>query len=334
MNQQLFISVICPVFNESKYIDLFIGSILHQDYDLAKIEVILVDGMSTDNTRSRVNQYCEKYSFLKLLENREQIVPYAMNIGIRESIGEYIIRLDAHSVYPSNYISKLIEYAQYTNSDNIGGICKTDVKNKNPKSLAIVEVLGNKFGVGNSSFRIGANKITEVDTVPFGCFKRNVFDRFGYYDERLARNQDIELNKRILRGGGKIYLIPEIECTYFARETFKGLMENNFQNGYWNILTVYYTKTMNSLSLRHFIPLLFTLSLIVPPLSALVYYPLIFISFATFVLYSFLIFVISFHLSRKKKLSILYLLLSFFLLHFSYGAGSLVALLKLPFLKK
>ena len=334
MNQQLFISVICPVFNESKYIDLFIGSILQQDYDLAKIEVILVDGMSTDNTRSKIIQYCEKYSFLKLLENHRQIVPCAMNIGIRASVGEYIIRLDAHSVYPSNYISKLIEYAQNTNSDNIGGICKTDVKNKNPKSLAIVEVLGNRFGVGNSSFRIGANKITEVDTVPFGCFKRDVFDRFGFYNEKLVRNQDIELNKRILRGGGKIYLIPEIECTYLARETFKGLTENNFQNGFWNILTVYYTKTMSSLSLRHFIPLLFALSLIVPPLLAIGYYPLILISVATLLMYSSLILVISIHLSRKKKLRLVYLLLSFFLLHFSYGAGSLVAILKLPFLKK
>jgi GT2 family glycosyltransferase len=256
-----------------------------------------------------------------------------MNLGIRESTGDYIIRLDAHCFYPFNYFSKLIEYAERLNSDNVGGICMTDVKIKNQKSLAIKEVLGNKFGVGNSTFRTGTSMITEVDTVPFGCFRKDVFERFGLYDERLVRNQDIELNKRILRGGGRIYLVPEIQCTYFARETFGSLMKNNFLNGLWNILTVYYTKNINSLSLRHFIPLLFVFSLIIPPLLGFVYSPLLLLGCASLLMYILLMLLISIYLSTSKKLSIHYLFLSFFFLHFSYGLGSLVAILKIPFFK-
>lgn len=333
MNHKRFISIICPVYNETKYIYSFIESILNQDYGHDRMEVIFVDGMSTDITRSKINQYCIKYPFLKVLDNPRRIVPCAMNIGIRESIGDYIIRLDAHCIYPVNYFSKLIEYAEKLNCDNVGGVCITDVKNKNKKSLAIIEVLSNKFGVGNSLFRIGVNNITEVDTVVFGCFKRDVFDRFGYYDERLTRNQDIELNKRIKRGGGKLFLVPKIQCTYFARETFWDLIKNNFQNGFWNILTVYYTKTLDSLSLRHFIPLMFLLSLIIPPLLAIGYPSIIMVGVLSSLLYLLIMLAISFSLYRKKNLSIFYLFFTFFFLHISYGFGSLVAILKLPFLK-
>lgn len=328
-----FISIIVPCYNEEKYIQSCINSILSQDYQHNRMEVLFIDGMSLDDTRNIIMDYCKKYPFIKLLDNKKKTVPYAMNIGIRESVGDYIIRLDAHSTYPKKYFSKLIEYAEKLNSDNVGGVWITDVKNKNRKSLAIREVLSNRLGVGNPLFRIGANRITEVDTVPFGCFKRDVFDRFGFYDERLVRNQDIELNKRIKRGGGKLFLVPEIQCTYFARETFKGLIQNNFQNGLWNILTVYYTKTLDSLSLRHFIPLLFIISLIVPPILALGYAPFILISIVSFLLYFVTIFANSIYLSQKKNLSIFNLFVSFFLLHFSNGIGSLIGIVTLVTLK-
>ncbi len=333
MIQKHFISVICPVFNEAGYIDSLVGSILQQDYDREKMEVFLIDGMSTDDTRSKLERYSGQYPFLKVLDNPQKIVPCAMNIGIRESNGDYIIRLDAHSQYPHNYFSKLIEYAEKLNSDNVGGVCITAVKNRNRKTLAIMEVLSNKFGVGDSLFRIGAEGIRKVDTVVFGCFKRNVFDRFGYYDERLVRNQDIELNKRIKRGGGTLYQVSEIRCTYFARETFSGLIKNNYQNGLWNILTIYLTKTTDSLSLRHFIPLLFILSLLVPPVLAIIYFPLILISVISLLLYSILNLSNSLSLSWKRNINAFCLMLSFFFLHFSYGLGSLIGILKLPFVK-
>ena len=267
------LSVICPIYNEAKYIDVCIQSVLLQDYPKEQLEVLFVDGMSKDGTRDIVNGYSKKYPFIRLLDNEKRIVPVAMNIGIRASKGNVIIRLDAHAQYPPNYFSVLVEKLKLLDADNVGVACRTDVLNKTPKTLAIREVLSNKLGVGNSTFRLGINKVMEVDTVPFGCWKRDVFDKYGFYDERLIRNQDIELNKRIVRGGGHIFIVPDTYCTYLARETFWGLAKNNFGNGKWNILTVFYTKQLNSLSIRHFIPLLFLLSLFLPLLFAL-FYPL------------------------------------------------------------
>ena len=239
------------------------------------------------------------------------------------------MRLDAHAQYPPNYFSVLVKELVRLRADNVGVACKTDVLNKTSKTLAIREVLSNRFGVGNSTFRLGVDKVIEVDTVPFGCWKKDVFNKYGFYDERLIRNQDIELNKRIVRGGGHIFIVPDTYCTYLARETFDGLAKNNFGNGKWNILTVYYTKQFKSLSVRHFIPLLFLLSLIVPSILACFYFPIGIISLISLLLYIFLISIISLSLALKKKLCFLYLMKAFVILHMSYGWGSLVGIINM-----
>ena len=179
----------------------------------------------------------------------------------------------------------------------------------------------------------GDDEEQEVDTVPFGCWRREVFEKYGLYDVRLVRNQDIELNKRIKRGGGKIYILPDTYCTYLARETWKALAKNNYGNGKWNILTVWYTKMFSSLSIRHFIPLLFVLSLIAPTLLALLWWPFILVSAASLLAYLCLVSIISFNLARRKGLNFFYLVVTFFVLHLSYGWGSLVGILSLPFMK-
>jgi hypothetical protein len=155
-----------------------------------------------------------------------------------------------------------------------------------------------------------------------------VFTKFGLYDTRLSRNQDIELNKRIVQGGGKIFLLPNLECTYYARETFFDLAKNNYSNGLWNILTVKYTKKLSSLSMRHFIPLCFILSLIVPVMFCALYLPLLFISGVSLLLYFSLLVVIFILLAVGKKLNFFYLMWGFVTLHFSYGMGSLVGIFK------
>ena len=327
----MMLSVICPIYNEEKYIANCIESILLQDYPKDDLEVLFVDGMSKDRTREIVAEYTRKYPFIRLIDNPEKIVPYAMNYGIRASKGEVIIRLDAHATYEKNYFSALVRRLNELGADNVGSVCKTDVLNKTPKTLAIREVLSNKFGVGNSVFRRGIDKVMEVDTVPFGCWRRDVFDKYGLYDLRLVRNQDIELNKRILRGGGKIFIVPDTYCTYLARETFKGLAKNNYGNGKWNILTVHYTKQVNSLSIRHFIPLAFVLSLILPVIASIFYLPLIALAALSLIAYVLLLGLISIKLSFSKKLNFFYLLASFLVLHLSYGWGSLVGICKVLF---
>lgn len=323
------LSVICPVYNEVKYIDVCIRSILLQDYPKARLEVLFVDGMSRDGTRSIIQDYAKKYPFIHLVDNVKQIVPVAMNIGIRLAKGDVVMRLDAHAQYPVNYFLVLEKSLFELRADNVGAACHTDVLNKNSKTLAIKEVLSNKFGVGNSTFRLGVDRIMEVDTVPFGCWRREVFEKYGYYDERLIRNQDIELNKRIIRGGGHIYIVPDTYCTYLARETFKGIAKNNFSNGKWNILTVSYTKEFRSLSVRHFIPLFFVLSLLIPALAALFYGPIMLLGVLSLVIYFFYISSVTCFLCIKKNLSFINLLAAFAVLHCSYGWGSLLGILAL-----
>ena len=327
------LSVICPIYNEEKYIAQFLDSLLTQDYPKEDLEILLVDGMSKDRTREIVAEYIVKYPFIRLIDNPEKIVPYAMNRGIDAAKGDVIMRLDAHASYQPDYFSVLVKGLKRLNADNVGTVCKTDVLNKTPKTIAIREVLGNKLGVGNSTFRTGIDKEQEVETVPFGCWPKEVFEKYGKYDVRLVRNQDIELNKRIVRGGGKIYILPDTYCTYLARETLKALAKNNYGNGKWNILTVYYTKLFSSLSLRHFIPLMFLLSLIVPLLLAFIWWPFALVSAASLLAYTGLLSVVSLKLSIQKNLNFFYLLITFFVLHLSYGWGSLMGILKLPFLK-
>ena len=328
------LSVICPIYNEEKYIAQFLDSLLQQDYPQDELEILLVDGMSKDRTREIVAGYIAKYPFIRLIDNPDKIVPYAMNRGIDAAKGDIIMRLDAHASYQPDYFSVLVNGLRRLKADNVGTVCKTDVLNKTPKTLAIREVLGNKFGVGNSTFRTGIDREQEVETVPFGCWPREVFEKYEKYDVRLVRNQDIELNKRIIRGGGKIYILPDTYCTYLARETWRALAKNNYGNGKWNILTVYYTKTFSSLSLRHFIPLLFLLSLIVPLLLAFVWWPFVLVSAASLLAYTCLLSAVSLKLAMTKKLNFFYLLITFFVLHLSYGWGSLVGILKLPFIKR
>ncbi len=328
------LSVICPIYNEEKYIGQFLDSILQQDYPKDDLEILLVDGMSKDKTRDVVAKYTAKYPFIRLIDNPDKIVPYAMNRGIEAAKGEIIMRLDAHATYQSDYFSVLVNGLKRLHADNVGTVCKTDVLNKTPKTLAIREVLGNKFGVGNSTFRTGIDREQEVETVPFGCWPREVFEKYGKYDVRLVRNQDIELNKRIIRGGGKIFILLDTYCTYLARETWHALAKNNYGNGKWNILTVYYTKTFSSLSLRHFIPLLFLLSLIVPLLLGFIWWPFVLVSAVSLLAYTGLLSVVSLKLAISKHLIFCYLLTTFFVLHLSYGWGSLMGILKLSFTKR
>lgn len=327
------LSVICPIYNEEKYIVTFLDSVLQQDFCRDDMEVLLVDGMSRDKTRLIISQYIDKYPFLRLLDNPERTAPCAMIVGIKEAKGDIIIRLDAHALYPYNYFTTLVSKLYELNADNIGCVLNTDVLNKTPKTLAIREVLSNKFGVGNSSFRTGVTSACEVDTVPFGCWRREVFQKYGFYDKRLVRNQDIELNKRIKRGGGHIFIIPDISCTYLARETFKALAKNNYGNGKWNILTVYYTKYFSSLSVRHFIPLAFVLSLLLP----IVLMPLNLwfgvLSLMSLGAYLVTLGGVSFTIWKTKRLNVFYLLMSFLTLHLSYGWGSLMGIFKVVGLK-
>jgi glycosyltransferase involved in cell wall biosynthesis len=315
------LSVIVPILNEEKSIAEFLDSVVESSFDKKEMELLVIDGGSEDRTLLILQEYMKKYTFIRLLSNPEKIVPKSMNIGIKNAKGEYIIRVDAHASYPKDYFEKLLHYHKLLDADNVGGSIITKVRNRDNVSVAIENLLSDKFGVGSSFRTMKLKNIEEVDTVPFGCYKRELFERVGLYDERLVRNQDIELNKRILKNGGKIYLIPEITSTYYARENLQALSTNNFSNGEWNILTAYYTNSFSSLSLRHYVPLLFVMTLCI----------MLFISIKLFFIgLSFYLLVIGYRsLKIKKESSFLAQLSSFVVLHFSYGVGELIGIMKI-----
>lgn len=319
-----FISVVMPVYNEEKYIENCIESLLLQDYPQECMEWIFVDGMSSDRTRELIGAYIEKYpKLIKLLSNPNKTVPYAMNIGIKEARGKYIIRLDAHADYNKDYISKCVYYLDTTDADNVGGVAET--KSKGFVGNAIAKMLSSRFGVGNSEFRTNGES-GYVDTVPFGAFRREVFEKWGGYDERLTRNQDNEMNYRIRKNGGKIYLSSDIKLSYYCRDSIKGISDMAVKNGMWNVITM--KLCPGSMGVRHFIPLAFLLSLIILPISGIIYHPIWWL----FALEMALYFTLDCLFSAKQASGIkefFLLVLLFPIFHITYGAGSLKGILKL-----
>ena len=264
MNEKT-VSVIIPVYNEAAYIGECLESVIASCEGM-RTEVLVVDGGSNDATRAVVETCKKRFPVIRLLENPDRITPVAMNIGIAASKHDYIFILSAHAHYPADYCRELVRYCDLLDATCVGPALDTAVKNETAVSCAIRNVLSDRLGVGGG-FRSGVTEIKETDTVPFGCYRREAFERFGLFDERLVRNQDIELNRRIVNGGGRICIIPEIRCTYYAREHFSGLASNNFANGTWNLLTAFYTRSLRSLSLKHYVPLLFLLAIVFPLLA-------------------------------------------------------------------
>jgi len=253
------VSVLIPVRNEENYIARCLDSILANDYPKDRLEVLAIDGMSSDASREIVGQYAKRFSFIRLLENPERIVPAALNIGIANAKGEVIMRMDAHSIYPQNYISGLIAWLEKSGADNVGGIWITRPANNTSIARAIAIGLAHPFGVGNSYFRIGTSGPRWVDTVPFGCYRREVFDRIGLFDEELARNQDEEFNFRLATHGGRILLVPEIESYYYSRGLAGQLWGMCYQYGYFKPLVA--MKVGKIMTVRQLIPPLFVFGL-------------------------------------------------------------------------
>ncbi len=327
------ITIIIPCRNEEKYIADCITSFVNMDYPKSLMEVFIVDGRSEDRTIEIVNNFKSKYPFIQVLDNPNKFVPSALNIGIKKANTEFVMIASAHSTFEKNYISEVFNSIKSLNCDGAGGVLKTDVKNKTKKTLSICKVLSNSFGVGNSKFRVGTDKPISVDIVPFGIYRKAIFESVGFYNEKLKRNQDMELSKRMLEKGKKIFLIPSAKSTYFARETYKELAINNYGNGLWIPLTIYVTKKFSSLSLRHFIPMIFLLSLLLPLIMMIIEPFIGLVAFLSFISYSILLSIISLKLTDQST-SYFNILIAFLVLHISYGFGSLIGLTKLNYLKK
>jgi len=215
------ITIIVPCRNEEKPIVKCLDSIISNNYPKHRIEILIVDGMSNDGTRNALERYIKQYSFIKLLHNASKNVPTALNIGIKKARGKIIMRMDAHATCKDNYISSCVKYLNKTGADNVGGVIEHMGSGFMGKAIALAQKC--KFGLGGAKFR-SAKKEQYVDTVFPGCWPRKVFDKYGYFDEKLIRNQDIEFNSRIRKGGGEVFLTPEIKLLIMLRQ--KAVVQN------------------------------------------------------------------------------------------------------------
>lgn len=253
------VSIVMPVRNEEAYIRASLGSLVDQTYPTSEYEIIVVDGRSSDRTRDIVHEISGQYPDVRLLDNPAGIAPAAMNIGIRAARGEVIIRADGHNVYPQDYAANCVKYLEQTGADNVGGPWVTVAADKTLGARIVAAVLSSPFGVGDSKFRTSREE-GFVDTVPFGAFRRGIFDRVGMYNEKLVRNQDNELNARIRMAGGKIYMTPALTTHYHPVKNFLGLLKYAFRTSMWHIFT--FRENSGSMSLRHLAPAAFVILLL------------------------------------------------------------------------
>ena len=320
------VSVVIPLYNEEKFVEPLTKSLLNQDYDFKLLEFIFVDGVSTDNTVKLLNKYLKNTKMkYRIITNPKRITPISVNMGIKEAKNDVIIRLDAHSEYPENYISKNVYYLNKTGADNVG--CITIPKYKNKTGSVIADVVSSRFGVGNSQFRING-KSGYVDTVPFGTFRKSLIDKIGYFNEELIRSEDNEFNYRIIKNGGKVYMFNDIGIYYYPRDKIFKIMKMGFDNGKWGIYTSYYIP--GSMKLRHFIPFIFVLSLIVGIVIMFLKYKLLkYLFLGELALYLLLDLVFSFKNIKKGLLHCILMFIIYPLFHISYGIGSIVGIGKI-----
>lgn len=311
-----------------------IDNILTQDYPRERLEVFIIDGRSTDRTTEIVGEYHQRHPFIQLLVNEQRYVPFALNEGIIKSNGEVIIRMDAHSRYPDNYVSALVSHLFSLEAENVGGTWITKPANNSSKAVAIAIASSSAFGVGDSHYRLGVNEIRKVDTVPYGCFHRSLFDRIGLFDEELLRNQDDEFNARIIENGGSIYLIPGIAITYFARPNISSLVKMFYQYAFFKPLVN--LKLKKPATIRQFIPPLFVIFLLlgwtvqfITPLLLPVYF-----AGAGLYLLSNLFFTLKCIMDHRKGYLIFFLPWIFFLQHLAYGVGYLNGIINFVLIKR
>jgi glycosyltransferase involved in cell wall biosynthesis len=330
-----FISVIIPCRNEFQYIGKVIEDIIHQDYPNEKMEVLIIDGESDDNTQEVIKQKIVQHPSVKLLNNPRKIVPTGLNIGIKAAKGEVIVRIDAHCEYPSNYISYLVSNLFELNADNVGVAMIAHPRNESLKARAISIAISSPFGIGDSHHRIGIDKPVEIDSVPFGCYKSKTFEKIGLFDEELIRNQDDEFNARLGKSGGKIFLLPDLEIKYLARDTISKISKMFYFYGYFKPLVN--KKVGSAATLRQFVPPIFILSTIVSialSLVSLKWGCMLFL--AIWIPHSFLNLLVSLKLALGNKSVLLtpILFFTFISIHCSYGVGYLRGWVRFQLLKK
>lgn len=320
-----FITIMMPVRNEANYVSSSLKAVLSQDYPRECTEVIVVDGMSTDQTREIVKKYMLSHPNVQLLDNTVKIAPTALNIALRKARGDVIIRVDGHCEIAPDYVSRCVQHLFTEQVDCVGGPIETIGENFSARTIAMA--MSSFFGVGGSPFRTIKEKSLLVDSVAFPAYTREAVKKTGFFDEELVRNQDDEYNYRLRKLGGKILLSPDIRSRYYSRSSLIKLWQQYFQYGYWKVRVM--QKHPYQMHPRQLVPPIFVAGLMTGSCIGLIYHPAWILSVIILAAYLMANLAASAWLASRNGCRYLFLLpYVFMILHVSYGLGFLVGLVK------
>jgi succinoglycan biosynthesis protein ExoA len=324
------VSVIMPVRNEAHYIARSLGAVLAQDYPADRMEVMVVDGMSTDDTREIVESMRAGSPRVQLIDNTRRIAPTALNAAIARARGEILVRVDGHCEIERDYVRRCVEHLRNDRVDGVGGPLQTIGESFVAGCVAVA--MSSTFGVGDSAFRTVSNKTMLVDTIAFPAYTRNIIERVGPFDEELARNQDDDYNYRLRKIGARVLLAADVRSRYYSRSSIHSLWRQYFQYGYWKVRVM--QKHPRQMRPRQFVPPLFVaallLSLAAAPLSFILgsWFAWPFVLAAGSYALANLAASISITVKRRDWRLPGLLPIAFGVLHVSYGLGFLVGLIK------
>jgi glycosyltransferase involved in cell wall biosynthesis len=324
---QPFVTVVMPVRNEGAFMARSLGAVLAQDYAADRMEVIIADGLSTDETRAIVEQLACEHPHIPvtLLANPGQIVSTGLNLALARARGEVIVRVDGHCEIAPDYVSRCLRHLQAEPVDAVGGPIET--VGLTPLSRAIASAMSSPFGVGGSAFRTVKDKQRLVDTAAFPAYTRRALELAGAFDAELVRNQDDEYHYRLRKLGGRILLAPDVRSRYYSRSALRPLWRQYFQYGYWKVRVM--QKHPRQMSLRQFVPVAFVMALLGSALLAP--FSILGRALLTLVAGSYLLanLTASVWTARQSDWRYLrWLPLIFASLHISYGLGFLQGLVK------
>jgi glycosyltransferase involved in cell wall biosynthesis len=324
------VSVILPVRNEAAYIRRSLGSVLAQDYPDGRLEILVIDGMSTDGTRETIKEMKhaqEKYS-VRLIDNPRLVTPVALNCGLNHARGQIVIRVDGHceiAQIAPDYVRRCVQYLQTEDIDGVGGVIETIGNTYKARAIAIA--MSVIFGVGNSSFRTQQHRQLLVDTIPFPAYRLETIRAVGAYDEEMLCNEDDEYNYRLRERGGRLLLANDISSRYYCRGSLRSLWQQYLNYGLWKIRVM--QKHSGQMRVRQFIPSTFVFTLVLSLLVAFSF-PWGWVLFIGMVgSYSLANLGASLLTAARRGWQYLPLLpVIFAILHFSYGIGFLTGLVK------